>query len=197
MKLYTVTKQVRAKPMNWQDYNALRGWDVPADENPADEGYLVENVDGGKPNHPDFQGYISWSPKNVFERAYKIGPLTSGQMIEAQASKAPRTTPEDIEANIVREHYFTARQGVDGKDIDRLRAENPDMLLVMSRNLRDNAFEATQALATFISEDGGEFDRMTPLMKNSFNAELGALTALLHVYEVRCGVLSAPETTEE
>ena len=51
-------------------YNVLRGWTVPDDENPADEGYLVEYVDGGKANVPGFDGYISWSPKDVFERAY-------------------------------------------------------------------------------------------------------------------------------
>ena len=53
------------------EYNKLRGWKVPADENPEDEGYLVEYVDGGKPNMPGFDGYISWSPKDVFDRAYK------------------------------------------------------------------------------------------------------------------------------
>lgn len=182
MKLYTGTKQVHAKPMNRQDYNTLRGWDVPADENPADEGYLVEYVDGGKSNHPDFQGYISWSPKDVFERAYK----ENSDGIESQDRPSERRA-EDLAADGLR----AAHQAGRGCGM------NPDTLLVTSRNLHDNAFEATQALATFISEDGGEFDRMTPLMKNSFNAELGALTALLHVYEVRCGVLSAPETTEE
>jgi hypothetical protein len=28
-------------------------------------------LDGGLPNHPDFAGYISWSPKGVFERGYE------------------------------------------------------------------------------------------------------------------------------
>lgn len=71
MKQYTGTKIINAKPMNRKDYNDLRGWEVPADENPNDDGYLVEYMDGGKPNHSDFKGYISWSPKDVFERAYK------------------------------------------------------------------------------------------------------------------------------
>jgi hypothetical protein len=72
MKSYLGTKLVRARPMTRLAYNALRGWEVPVDENPADEGYLVEYVDGGKSNHPDFKGYISWSPKDVFERAYQL-----------------------------------------------------------------------------------------------------------------------------
>ena len=69
-KTYEGTKRVHARPMNRGEYNAYRGWEVPADENPADDGYLVEYLDGGKSNHPDHAGYISWSPKDVFERAY-------------------------------------------------------------------------------------------------------------------------------
>lgn len=70
MQLYTGTKQVKAKPMNRADYNTLRGWQLPADEEGTDEGYLVEYVDGGKANVEGYTGYISWSPKSVFEMAY-------------------------------------------------------------------------------------------------------------------------------
>lgn len=72
MQRYICHKEVNAKPMNRKDYNTLRGWVVPADENPNDEGYLVEYIDGGQANHPDYKGYISWSPKDVFERGYKL-----------------------------------------------------------------------------------------------------------------------------
>jgi hypothetical protein len=71
MQKYIGTKQVFAKPMNRLDYNEHRGWNLPSDENGEDNGYLVEYVDGGKSNHPDHDGYISWSPKDVFEGAYK------------------------------------------------------------------------------------------------------------------------------
>lgn len=78
------TKQVSATPMNRAAYNELRGWTVPADENPTDEGYLVEYLDGGKPNHPGFAGYISWSPKEQFENAYRpVSGMTFGLAIEA------------------------------------------------------------------------------------------------------------------
>ena len=69
--LYEGTKRVYAKPMNRGEYNNYRGWQVPADEDPSDNGYLVEYVDGGKPNESRHAGYISWSPEDVFERAYK------------------------------------------------------------------------------------------------------------------------------
>ena len=71
MKTYTGTKVIRATPMTRIEYNALRGWPLPADENGSDAGYLVEYTDGGKPNMPGFAGYVSWSPDDVFERSYK------------------------------------------------------------------------------------------------------------------------------
>lgn len=70
MKQYTGTKIVNATPMTRQAYNDLRGWDLPADEDGSDEGYLVEYVDGGKSNHQGYAGYVSWSPKDVFEKSY-------------------------------------------------------------------------------------------------------------------------------
>lgn len=70
MKTYIGTKIVRAAPMSRAEYNDLRNWPLPADEDGADAGYLVEYQDGGKPNHPDYQGYISWSPHEQFESAY-------------------------------------------------------------------------------------------------------------------------------
>lgn len=83
MKSYVGTKAVKATPMNRLDYNTLRGLTVPADEDGADAGYLVEYTDGGKANHPSFTGYISWSPKEQFDRAYReTGGMTFGIAIE-------------------------------------------------------------------------------------------------------------------
>lgn len=76
-KLYEGTKRVHAQPMTRGEYNAYRCWEIPADENPADDGYLVEYQDGGKANDPRHAGYISWSPKDVFERSYKEIPQSS------------------------------------------------------------------------------------------------------------------------
>ena len=76
-KLYEGTKRLHAQPMTRGEYNAYRGWGIPADENPADDGYLVEYQDGGKANDPRHAGYISWSPKDVFERSYKEVPQSS------------------------------------------------------------------------------------------------------------------------
>ena len=83
-KTYIGTKIIRALPMARQEYNDYRGWQLPADENGDDEGYLVEYVDGGKANDSRHAGYISWSPKDVFERAYRsVEGMTFGLAIEA------------------------------------------------------------------------------------------------------------------
>lgn len=69
--LFIGTKVVHATPMTRLEYNNYRDWALPPDENGEDAGFLVEYVDGGKPNHPDHHGYISWSPADVFTRAYR------------------------------------------------------------------------------------------------------------------------------
>lgn len=67
---YIGTKCVNGFPMNKTDYCKLRGWDVPDNEDPLEEGYLVE-YPHSKSNHEQFRGYISWSPKAAFEAAYR------------------------------------------------------------------------------------------------------------------------------
>lgn len=82
MQTFIGTKIINACQMTRGDYNKLRGWDVPADENPEDAGYLVEYIDGGAANVPGFDGYVSWSPTGVFERAYRpVSAMTFGDAI--------------------------------------------------------------------------------------------------------------------
>lgn len=78
------TKIILALAMTRLAYNDYRGWALPADENGADEGYLVEYADGGAPNHPGHAGYISWSPKEQFDNAYRpTSGMSFGLAIEA------------------------------------------------------------------------------------------------------------------
>lgn len=84
MELFIGTKLVNAKPMTRQAYVDYRGWALPADEDGSDAGYLVEYLDGGKANMPDFAGYVSWSPADVFEKSYRVtAGLAFGAAIEA------------------------------------------------------------------------------------------------------------------
>ena len=83
MQKYIRCHFVKAEPMTRGDYNKLRGWELPANENPADEGYHVV--------YPD--GYNSWCPKDSFEKAARpVDGMTFGQAIEAmkQGKKVAR-----------------------------------------------------------------------------------------------------------
>ena len=71
MNTYIGTKRVKGIPMNRAEYNIYRGWELPEDENGADDGYLVEYLDSPTSNHPEHSGYISWSPEKEFDDAYK------------------------------------------------------------------------------------------------------------------------------
>ena len=83
-KHFIGTKIVLALAMTRLAYNEYRGWPLPSDENGADDGYLVEYTDGGKPNHPDHPGYISWSPKEQFDNAYRAASgMSFGLAVEA------------------------------------------------------------------------------------------------------------------
>jgi hypothetical protein len=61
LKEYVGTKKVSAVLMNHGDYNTHRGWEIPADEDPKDEGYLVQFEDG----------HQNWQPKAHFEADFQ------------------------------------------------------------------------------------------------------------------------------
>ena len=84
MNQYIGTKLINAFPMTRKAYNDFRGWPLPENENSEDEGYLVEYLDGGKPNTEMYAGYVSWSPKEQFEKAYrKSSGMPFGLAVEA------------------------------------------------------------------------------------------------------------------
>lgn len=84
MEKFIGTKMIKARGMTRADYNKYRGWELPSDEDGSDDGFLVEYIDGGQANHPCHEGYISWSPKNVFERAYRpVQGMSFGLAVEA------------------------------------------------------------------------------------------------------------------
>lgn len=108
MQTYIGTKIVKLSPMTRADYNNYRGWQLPADENGADEGYLVEYADGGKPNDARHEGYISWSPKAQADAAYRPADgLPFGLAIEAaklgkRIARAPAGTAKACSSSTCR-----------------------------------------------------------------------------------------------
>ena len=73
MKRYIGTKIIKARPMTRGDYNDYRGWQIPADEDPLDEGYLMEYENG----------HVQWLPKEMFETDKECNAMTFGFAIEA------------------------------------------------------------------------------------------------------------------
>lgn len=66
---YNASREVTAKPMTRQEYNTLRGWHLPANENGDDEGYLVED-NSELSNMDGWEGYITWMPKAMFDNSH-------------------------------------------------------------------------------------------------------------------------------
>lgn len=74
MKSYIGCKLVEAEPMTREEYNKLREWNIPENENPDDQGYLVKYDDD----------YISWSPKEIFEKQHLELFLSKEQYMESE-----------------------------------------------------------------------------------------------------------------
>lgn len=150
-----------------------------------------------KPAH----GYAEWMPYQVgqakkdeavaltaekawgtMQRVHKI--LTDDPIeaeILAKCLTAPRVTPEDLEAEVVSEHYFTARQGVDGADIEQLRASEPTAPLTLAAFADDPDLSKTRLaplnLLTFcvltLKNGFTLVGKSAVASPENFNAELG------------------------
>jgi len=125
------------------------------------------------------------------------------QEIQDKGLTAPRVTPADIEVNIVATFYFTAENGVDGKDIEELRAMNPTeptmIVPVTSYEVKPSDVWPALGLLTFcvlVLKNGftvtGESACASP---ENFDAELGRKIARQNAvnkiwplmgYELKC-----------
>lgn len=134
MEFYLGTKAINAKPMSRQEYNNFRGWRLPADEEGTDEGYLVEYLDGGVPNTEQYEGYVSWSPREQFEKAYQCdGKFSFGHAIE-----------------LAKRGNKIARAGWNGKNMFVVYMEP---LLLPPFNTTDTLRKVNDRTAKFIGED--------------------------------------------
>lgn len=60
MNKYIGCKLLEAKELTLGEYNKVRGWKIPDNEDPEAKGYIVKYDNG----------YVSWSPKEIFEHSY-------------------------------------------------------------------------------------------------------------------------------
>lgn len=61
MKQYVGIQTLMAVEMTLGNYNMYKGWNIPENEDPMEEGYFVEYSNG----------HHSWSPKEHFEKIYR------------------------------------------------------------------------------------------------------------------------------
>ncbi|MCG2572255.1 DUF2829 domain-containing protein [Acinetobacter sp. ME22] len=100
MVAYIGTKSILATPMSRGEYCEYRGWNIPEGEDPNEPVYLVEYTDGGKPNDERHAGYITMSPQEVFDNAYRQnGSLNFGDALMAlkQGKKVARSCWNDLQ----------------------------------------------------------------------------------------------------
>jgi hypothetical protein len=114
MQRYQSKKIVLAKPMTRRMYNLYRGWDLPLDEEGNDEGYLVEYPDSNKANHSEHKCYISWSPKEVFDKGNNLIGSYADRLINERA---------ELSENISKLSKFT-----EGKRLASVSADSWELL---------------------------------------------------------------------
>lgn len=110
---YIGIKMIKARPMTRGDYNKYRGWEIPENENPADDGYLVVYSDS----------YQSWSPKDVFEKHYlAMGTITDrfGDKV-VNNSKITEDMVEKFMGKVTSERYDEKTTLVKAKTITGFR----------------------------------------------------------------------------
>lgn len=100
-----LTQRVEVTPMSRLEYNNLRQWTLPSDENGSDAGYMIADIDG-QSNCKDLglEGYISWMTAEEFDR--RSTSDETEKLIQEKGLTAPRLTPDHIENTIAKEDYF-------------------------------------------------------------------------------------------
>lgn len=118
MNTYIGCKMVEAESMTRGAYNQLRGWKLPKGENPEDQGYLVKYDDD----------YISWSPKDIFEKQHFMLMSDKQELLESLA-------------NIDENDLHTFKGKCIHKNIDPLRSKDGYIL--------GGTFEISDTVITF------------------------------------------------
>lgn len=150
MPLYRGTKELFATPMSRGEYNDYRGWTPPEGEDQSASGYLVEYADGGDPNDERHGGYISWSPKDVFDRTYAPCETHVDRM------RIEHAELEDRLKNLTAFIGTPAFDALDADETDALRSQHDAMT-----SYRNILAERLDRAATSGNVPGDDPDKMT------------------------------------
>jgi hypothetical protein len=97
-------KSVKATPMTRGEYNDYRGWLLPSNESREEEGYLIEYEPrlGEESNVKGHEGYVTWTPKHVFDDAYH---------------DVNNALPFGLALELAKQGFSIARKGWNGKGL--------------------------------------------------------------------------------
>jgi hypothetical protein len=102
IKLHQLVKE---QAMTRLEYNKLRGWDLPSNENGDDTGYMIADIEGADNcTELGLKGYISWMTSEEFDRRTGNSKSTE-QMIQDANLEAPRLTPDLVNAKIAKTEF--------------------------------------------------------------------------------------------
>lgn len=138
MKKYIGVKVILAKEMNRKEYNDYRGWELPENENGEDEGFLVEYLNSPNSNHPLHDGYISWSPKEVFMDAYKeveyLNEINQDYILQPHQSRVVSEYNELRDKTEKLSAFFSNPlfKGIDPEEAKRLKSQENVMTAYLS-----------------------------------------------------------------
>ena len=137
MKKYIGTKLIEAEPMTRGDYNKYKGWAIPADENPNDDGYKVKYNNN----------YISWSPAKEFEEAYSeigINPLYDTAILMKSADFKDRFKAE----------YYQLKSRMTGlfRMLENYKSGTLKFTPKCSLDLLNSQFKAMDMYASYLEE---------------------------------------------
>lgn len=108
MVSFTCHKTVKAVPMSLAEYSEIMGCKEPEEDA---QGYFVMYEPDGHPNVDGFEGYVSWSPKDTFEKGYRLSEIFTDRL---------KNEMEDLEVKIQKLENFLYDNASEGLDT-RLR----------------------------------------------------------------------------
>jgi hypothetical protein len=102
MKRYIGFKTIEAEPMTIGEFYASRDREIPGNADPQHPGYKV--------TYPD--GYVSWSPVDVFDQAYKEILPEERQLNKCVFPSTERTIGVAPDSDYNGAHYYQFRNSV-------------------------------------------------------------------------------------
>lgn len=84
MARFVNISNLSAYKMTRGEYNALRGWELPAGEDGLDAGFLVVNHTASERNVDGYDGYVNWLPSKIFRQTHQqiCGYVSFGEAID-------------------------------------------------------------------------------------------------------------------